>query len=317
MKLWGRIVVTVVVLATMFLILPWRDVLGSMGRMPWPVWVGIVLGFLVGHGLGALKWRLAVNAGRGGLAALDALRCYAAGLFANLCLPSIVGGDVLRAVLAGKSTKRPEAVVVGGLADRASDVSALALLIAGGALFARRALPGSAQLVLTVSLVLGVTGALVALFLLIRRPLAAWPPRLRRHLGRMLVALRRLTRRPATAAAVVGLSLAIQTGFILLNAVIGHSIGIDQPLAVWFLAWPVAKLSGLLPISLGGLAIREATLAAALAPFGVAPALGVAASLLWQTVLIAGGLLSGLLWLGLRRHHTAENTATIASPGHV
>ena len=27
----------------------------------------------------------------------DALRCYAAGLFANLYLPSIVGGDVLRA----------------------------------------------------------------------------------------------------------------------------------------------------------------------------------------------------------------------------
>jgi uncharacterized membrane protein YbhN (UPF0104 family) len=70
---------------------------------------------------------------------------------------------------------------------------------------------------------------------------------------------------------------------------------------VWFLVWPLAKLAGLLPISLGGLAVREATLAALLAPFGVPIALGVVCSLLWQTVLIAGGLLGGLAWLGLGR----------------
>jgi len=317
MKLWGRIAVSAVVLTALFLVLPWRDVIGSMGRMPWQLWAGIVVAFLAGHGLGVLKWRLAVNAGRGGLAAIDALRCYAAGLFANLCLPSIIGGDVLRAVLAGKSTRRPEAVVIGGLADRASDVLALTLLIAWGAMLARDALPGTGRLILTAGLVLGLGAAAALAFLLIRRPLKAWPPRLRRHLGRMLVAVRRLTRRPGAAATVVALSLTIQTGFILLNAVIGQSIGIEQPLAVWFLAWPVAKLSGLLPISLGGLAIREATLAAALAPFGVAPALGVAASLLWQTVLIAGGLVSGLVWVALRRRQAAGGTQTIATPGHV
>ena len=321
MRLWVRFAISVAVLALLFVILPWREVVGSMGRIRWTVWLGIVAGFLGGHVLGVVKWRLIINAGRGGLRVRDAIGCYAAGLFANLCLPSIVGGDVLRAVLAGKRTNRPEAVVIGGLADRASDVLALAILITGGALLAGQALPGSWQLVLMV--VMGLVGVAVAAgaLLVLRRPLTSWPPRIRRKLGRTLVALRRLVTRPGTALAALSLSLTIQASFVTLSAIIGDAIGIVQPLSVWFLAWPVAKLSGLLPISLGGLAIREATLAAMLAPFGVAPALGVAASLLWQTVLIAGGLLSGLVWLlyrGGRRGHRAPDPSapTLARVEH-
>ena len=72
-------------------------------------------------------------------------------------------------------------------------------------------------------------------------------------------------------------------------------------LPVWFMIWPLAKLASLLLISLGGLAVREASLAALLLPFGVPVARSVVCSLLWQTVLIAGGLLGGLTWLVLDR----------------
>ncbi|MFV1986736.1 MAG: hypothetical protein ACC682_05625, partial [Gemmatimonadota bacterium] len=58
---------------------------------------------------------------------------------------------------------------------------------------------------------------------------------------------------------------------------------------------------GLLPVSLGGLGVRDATLGAALLPFGIPMATGVAVSLLWQTVLIAGGLLAGGVWIVLTR----------------
>ncbi len=321
MKLWVRFAISVAVLGLLFVILPWREVVGSMGRIRWTVWLGIVAGFLGGHALGVIKWRLIINAGRGGLKLKDAVGCYAAGLFANLCLPSIVGGDVLRAVLAGKKTSRPEAVVIGGLADRASDVLALTILITGGALLAGQVLPGTWQLVLIVVIGLAGLAASTGVILVLRRPLTSWPPRIRRRLGRTLVALRRLVARPGTALAALLLSLTIQASFVTLSAIIGDAIGIAQPLSVWFLAWPVAKLSGLLPISLGGLAIREATLAAMLAPFGVAPALGVAASLLWQTVLIAGGLLSGLVWLlyrgrGFRRLAPDPGNSSVARVEH-
>ena len=77
---------------------------------------------------------------------------------------------------------------------------------------------------------------------------------------------------------------------------------------MWFLVWPLAKVASLLPISLGGLAVREATLAALLVPFGVRPSAGVAVSLVWQSVLIAGGLMGGLLWLALRKSSARGGT---------
>jgi uncharacterized membrane protein YbhN (UPF0104 family) len=55
---------------------------------------------------------------------------------------------------------------------------------------------------------------------------------------------------------------------------------------------------------MGGLGVREASLAALLAPMGAPAAKVVGVGLLWQTILFAGGLMGGLGLLvsaGLRR----------------
>jgi uncharacterized membrane protein YbhN (UPF0104 family) len=84
--------------------------------------------------------------------------------------------------------------------------------------------------------------------------------------------------------------------------------------------WPLAKIASLMPISLGGLAVREASLAALLLPFGVPVATSVVCSLLWQTVLITGGLAGGVIWLVLHRtrritFHTAGGHLTVSRTG--
>lgn len=301
MKTALKIAISLGVLAALLLLLPWDGLWGAVERMTLPVWLGVLAGFLAGHAVGVLKWRRMLGVGRAVIAPLEAARCYAAGLFANLCLPSIVGGDVLRAVLAGRSTGRPEAVVIGSIGDRLLDVTALAGLAAIGALLARAELPGWGANVVGALVLVGLVSAALFVPLALRRPLASWPRKVRRPLGRALVALRRLSGSPGAAASVLLLSLTIQTGFVLLNAWIGRTVGIDLPLAVWFFAWPVAKVAGLLPVSLGGLGVRDAALGAALASFGVPMASGVAASLIWQSVLIAGGLLAGAGWVALGR----------------
>lgn len=323
MKLWLKVAVSAVLLTVILLILPWSDVWASLTRLPPRVWLGVLGGFLAGHLLGVFKWRLFVNAGRAALAPVDAALCYAAGLFANLCLPSIVGGDVLRAALAGRISRRPEAAIWGGIMDRATDVASLGILIAIGGIGSRGALPGWGGPVLTVLAVVGLGVAAIFLPLALRRPLDRWPARFRRPIGRSLVAMRRLARRPGVAALGLLMSLSIQGSFVLLNAWLGRSIGIDVPLAVWFLAWPLAKVAGLMPISLGGLAVREASLAAILTPFGVPAARAVVCSLLWQTVLIVGGLTGGLVWLVLSRRRQRRNgsvggiTPSIVGQGRV
>jgi uncharacterized membrane protein YbhN (UPF0104 family) len=238
-------------------------------------------------------------------------------LFANLCLPGIVGGDVLRATMAQKMGRRPEPVILGSIVDRVMDVVTLGILIAGGAIALGAAQPNAWTAALTAVAIAGLAlAAIIAPVVLFRRSIRRWPARWRRPVRRTQSAIRSLSRRPGTWVAAQLYSLVIQGG-----AAIGASLGIDVPLAAWFIAWPMAKLAGLIPVSLGGLAVREAALASLLLPFGVPASQGVAASLLWQTILIAGGLLAGLTWLVLRRvQHDPVAPATdtgIERKGHV
>ena len=314
MRPWAKAAISIGLLALLFILLPWSQVREALGRLPPRVWLGVLAGFVLGHAVGIAKWRLFVNAARGGLRRIDAALCYSAGLFANLCLPSIVGGDLLRLGLAGKLTRRPEAALWGGIMDRLTDLLSLAILVTAGAILVRTRVEGWLSQVMTVGFAVGAGVLLLLLPLAMRRPLARWPRRLRRPVGRGLVGLRQLWRRPGAAAAGLGLSLSIQGSFVLLNAWLGRSVGIEVDLAVWFLVWPLAKIASLMPISLGGLAVREASLAALLLPFGIPVSRSVVCSLLWQTVLIAGGLLGGLIWLVL---HRSRHISFRAANGHV
>lgn len=303
MKRGLKILVSFGVLGILFVLLPWQQVVETWRDVSLLLWSVMLSGFVIVHLVGVIKWRMIinVNAGRAPLPLLDAARFYAAGLFANLCLPSIVGGDVLRAALAGKRIGQPEAVILGGLTDRIIDLAAVGVLVAGGGLLTGGILSGwSTPLVALLCLITVGTSLLMAP-LLLRRPLNRWPARHRRRIGRTLVSLRRLRQSPGAAASAFALALFMQSSFVMLNAWLGYSLGIDVPLAVWFLVWPLAKAAGLLPVSLGGLGVRDATLAALLVPFGVPPAQGLVASLAWSTVMIGGGLIGGLLWWTLGR----------------
>lgn len=294
-----RLAASVVLLAVLFQIIPWSEVRAHASRLPFSIWLAILAIFLAGHGLGVMKWRALVNACRARVPFRAAVRAYFAGLFANLYLPSIIGGDVLRGALIGRGSGRPEAAVLGGIADRLFDIATMGMLVGGGLLAVGTSIPGAGGQAALALAIVGVLGAALFLPLAVRRPLKSWPRKVRRPIGRSLVALRRLSRSPGSAALAMVLSIAIQSLFVMLNAWIGRSIGIDVALGVWFVAWPLAKLVALLPVSIGGLVVREAALAGVLNQFGVPLALGTVAGLLWQTVNFSGGLLGGVIWWAL------------------
>lgn len=300
-KLWVKLAVSAVLIALILAVVPWRELWDSVVSLDASTWALVWLGFVAGHALGVLKWRFNVNLGirnaRARLGVLDAAQCYAAGMFANLCLPTIVGGDAIKAILAAKITGRPEAAVIGGLTERLIDTLALVVLIVAGALWSADSLDGWAQSTLQVGAMVAIAGAVLFTPFVLRMRLARWPRKLRRTVGRALVALRRLTERPQRAVMVLALSLVIQGWFVLLNRELGRGIGVDAPLAVWFFAVPMAKAITLAPISFGGFGLREVTLAGFFEVLAnTPPKLGAAASTLWQTVVVATGLLGGPLW---------------------
>lgn len=288
-------------LAALVAVIPGDALRASLRSVPRWIWLAAPLAFLAVHLLGVVKWRLLVNAAGAGLAPGVAARCYYYGLFGNLFLPSVVGGDAVRAGLALRHSKSASGLLLASLVDRLLDLVALATL-AGVALVA---LPTAAAPALrgrlagvAVAVLFAATLASVALR---RLPVARLPRRVRRHLAEGRRALRRLRGEKATLAVASLLALALQVALLLLAVWLGGRAGVAAPFGVWVVVWPLAKLAALAPVTQGGIGVREAALVALFRPFGVPAAAALAAGLLFEVALILGSLLAGLLAWALRR----------------
>jgi glycosyltransferase 2 family protein len=297
-----RLLLSAGLIALLLVLVPWDQVTAAAAQMTLALYAMAMAGYLVGHSVGAAKWRLMLGASRTGgrLSVRDTAGCYSAGLFANLFLPTVVGGDLVRATLAARALGRPEAVVLGSIADRVIDFAGLGLLIAAGAVFAGAELTGWAGPLAAIVAIVGLGAGLLLLPLAFRRPMRKWPRRFRRRIGRALVALRHLGRRPRTAVLALFLSLSMQSLFIVVTAQLGQAVGAVAPLWVWFVVWPLAKVIAMAPVSLGGFGVRDAALTTLLASFGVPAAYGLVTSLAWNAVLLGGTLIAGGVALVLR-----------------
>jgi uncharacterized membrane protein YbhN (UPF0104 family) len=297
-----RLLVTVLLLGVLLTLLNeetlWRRLADFLADSP-EVWGAALLAFVVLHTIGAWKWRLFLGLAGARIGRRQAVRFYGAGLFANLCLPSLIGGDVLRAGLAMSVVKEKDAVLLGSVVDRFADLLSLACIVSVGALLAPGAfgtlgeseVSGKAILITFLSILFG--GLLVGLFALRVQTLRRWPRPIGRHLIGVLRAMRAMRRRPLLALGGLSLCVLLQTGFVLVNALVGRAMGLDLDLRLWLCLWPLAKIVAMMPISLGGLGIREFAFAGLVQPFGVEAELAVAQSLVWQGVLVAGGILLG------------------------
>lgn len=129
------------VLMLLFQFLPGLEVLRALEKLPARVWILVIAGYLATHCLGVGKWRLMVNTAGAGLGYFLAARCYFAGLFGSLFLPSLIGGDLVRAAMAMRYGKTKAGVLIGSAIDRIIDFAGLILLAVVGASLAPNALP--------------------------------------------------------------------------------------------------------------------------------------------------------------------------------
>jgi glycosyltransferase 2 family protein len=317
-----RIAGSLTVLALLFLILPVDELWAALRQVPAAVWVGTVAVYMALHLLGVVKWRLLVNAAGAGLPAVHAVRCYYIGLFSNTFLPSVVGGDVVRAGVAMRRVRSREGLVLGSLVDRIQDVLGLAAVAAIGALLLPTALDERSRRVFWVLAAVAAVGGATVLLLVWLLPGRRLPFRLRRRLAAIRTAFRALSRRPGRMAGAFLLGMLLQTSQVVLNMWLGGLVGVHAPLQVWLFVWPLAKIAATLPLTQGGIGVREAALATLFAPFGVAAVNAVAVSLVFQVIIISGGFIGGGLAFVLGGRHedtpatvrTAPRRRAVAAP---
>jgi uncharacterized protein (TIRG00374 family) len=281
------------VLFLIFKFLPGRKVWHTLGTLPTYLWIFVLVGYLAAHCIGVTKWRLMVNLAGSGLKWTEAARCYFAGLFGSLFLPSLIGGDLVRAGMALRIGRTKAGVLLGSIVDRSVDLVALGLLAGAGALL----VPGSRDqkdrrilLLLGVAAAVGfvIVAAVVALL-----PVRRFSYRMKRRFVRLRRAARSMARQPGVVLVALSLAVSAQLAFITLNIALAEACGLHLAFRVWLFAWPLAKLSAAIPITQGGIGVREAALAALLLPFGAAPVLSVAAGIAWEAIVVGGGLVAG------------------------
>jgi uncharacterized protein (TIRG00374 family) len=286
-----RLAVSAVVLFVIFRIVPVEQVWSEARRLSLALWLSALALFLAGHAAAAIKWRLLIGEG---VSFPQAFQAHLAGLAANLCLPGLGGGDVVRAALVFPFAKDTSRLVVGSIADRLLDIVGLLIFAAGGAFLASRSAQSTQGQLLWV--LLAAVVAIVLFFpasLLLER--AVKQAEVTSRIGRMLVhavaATATLVRQPGRLVLCLAISMAVQATFVAINIAFAAAVQVEAPAAAWFFAWSTAKIVAIAPISLGGLGVREAVMASLLAPFGADVAQVIAIGLIWQTVLYASGLI--------------------------
>lgn len=302
---WARALLRIggsaLALVILFHFLPVAEVWRTLRLLPLHVWIFVIAGYLAAHVVAINKWRLMVNLAGAGLTFRQSVRCYFSGLFSTLFLPSIVGGDVVRAAVAFRIGQSKAAIVMGGLIDRILDFAALGLLALVGAAFVPVALPARTRHVFVIAAIV------LALLVAAITPAIVWFParklpfRFRRHIAKIRLAARSMRHRLHYVAAALCLGIIVQGSFIWLTAHVAQAGGLRLAFQAWLLAWPLAKLSGVIPVTQGGIGVREAALVILLVPFGAPPAKTAAVGLAWEAVIFVGGIIAGLIALALSR----------------
>jgi uncharacterized membrane protein YbhN (UPF0104 family) len=289
---WGG---SALALALLLSFVPYRQVWSGVKRIPPGLGLGLLAFYICLHLVGVVKWRLLINLAGADLTFAHAVRCYYTGLFANNFLPSLVGGDVVRAAMAYARARSKAAVVLGSLVDRLMDVVGLAGVAAlGVALIPRSLDPQSRKVFFALGGVL-LAGGAVGAGALTALPARRFPYKIRRLMVKVRRGIRALSGNPARVALCLCLGMALQGLQVGINAWLGAACGLELGFGVWLFAWPLAKLSALLPVTQGGIGVREAALVGLLVPFGARPVLTAAAGLAFEAITIVGGLAAGVI----------------------
>jgi uncharacterized protein (TIRG00374 family) len=275
-----------------------------------PAWLGVALVlYLVMIFASVWRWQILLTAQRLSLSSHTLVGSYLVATFFNNFLPSNIGGDVVRVrdttLAAGSKTLATTIVAV----DRAIGLSGLLLVAAVGATTAQspithHAVPGG-PLVLWAGFlaVSGLLAATIALPTLTARVLA---PARRFHyewveerLSRMTAAFARFRQEPGALLRCLAGAVLVQIVLVAFYLAVAHSANIV--IGAWHLAVlvPVSFVVQMLPVSLNGLGVREATFSYYFLAAGLPIDSALALSLL-GTVTIMVFSLSGAVVYALR-----------------
>jgi uncharacterized protein (TIRG00374 family) len=314
MKIW--LIVTAKVLATAALLYwllagtDFQDLKRSMSLTSvWPIAAAVTL-HMLGFVLGAFRWWLVARDAGINQPFSALFPSYYLGVFLNNFLPTGIGGDVVRIAHLKHRKISLRRLVASSVGDR---IIGLTVVLCTG-VTALSFFPGVALTRSTRALLmLAVLGGIGLFWLATRPAVGAYLDHLLNRFSstrwrkaglQTLQLLHRIPQRTSLVLAAAALSLVVQSCIISAYYILALSIDIGQPLLLYFFVIPVVFLAATLPISIGGLGVREGVFVTLLVATGVDKAAALSLSLLYLVVLWLSSLPGALVLIGIPKRRS-------------
>lgn len=256
-----------------------------------------------------LRWKMLLKAIKIDLPLRRIITSFSGGVFFNLFLPSTIGGDFARTMDLSAYTKRPREIVATVFLDRLSGYVGLVILVLFSFFFGRRFMQHNREVIISVSVITGILIFVLLvlfnnrLFSMVNRILSSpGAGRLREALKNLHQEIYYFKGNKKVLCENIALSLLAQLLSPLVSYIIALSLGVKINIIYFLIFLPIIGAISLLPISIGGLGIRENMTVLFFAKAGMSQNAALAMSLLNFLFLIFYGAVGGLIYV-LTVHH--------------
>src|SRR5277367_3404861 len=263
---------------------------------------------------GALRWRIVGAECGAPLPIRQAMRYNLIGSFFNQTLPSSIGGDAVRLWLVARAGAGWRAATYSIFVDRAIGLIALAIIIVASLPWSYHLIGDpqgrTALLFVDFAALAGGVGFLVLGML-------QWPWLKRwwgtHHIHACAVIANRVIFSRRRGPKVVVFSLLVHVLAVVIAWCVVQSIAAPVTFGQIFQVIPPVMLITMLPISIAGWGVREATMGLAFGYAGLMTTEGVNVSLLYGAVSFLVGAFGGLVWI-FSAEKAAQGSAPISVP---
>ena len=274
-------------------------------------WIGLAIAVtFLQIFVGVLRWRIVSAECGAPLATRQAMRFNVIGTFFNQTLPSSIGGDAVRLWLVARGGAGWRAATYSIFVDRAIGLIALAIVIVASLPWSYNLIGDpygrSALLLVDLAALAGGAGFLVLGVL-------PWPWLKRwwgtHHIHACAVIANRIIFSRQSGPTIAVLSLLVHVLAVVIAWCVVQSIAAPVAFGQIFQLIPPVMLITMLPISIAGWGVREATMGLAFGYAGLMTNEGINISLLYGAVSFIVGAFGGLVWI-----FSAEKAAQGAAP---
>ncbi len=268
-----------------------------------PIFFCSLLLYIVAQVLSSLRWQCLLQAEAIHLSLWRLILLYFEGMFFNLMLPTLIGGDIVRGYHVFKLTRGHEASLASILVERLSGYVAMIMIACSALAFAYPFLRDPAVVWLTVAASAGLIGVIAGLLsdqlqaLFFRLLNSAGLARFHETLHGLYEAIQRYWKHKRALLLAVGISLVLQSLGIFIFYLISRSLNFVVPLRYFFLFVPLISMVSMVPISVAGIGVREASSIYFFGKVGLDPASAMSLSLLWFAVNALSSGLGGIVFL--------------------